>query len=139
MVEKEIIGLLPPGTYYTFHETSVAEAEVERSSKPETIALGVFGGIAGIAALVIAGLAIGRAISGPGDELDALRGLGADPRTLTWDATFGLLGAIVLGALSPSGSRSCSRPWLRSGRRSQIDPSPGFAADWTVFATGWPR
>ncbi len=136
VVEKEIIGLLPPGTLYTFHETSVAEAEVERSSKPETIALGVFGGIAGIAALVIAGLAIGRTISGQGDELDALRALGADPRTLTWDATFGLLGAIVLGALLAVGVAIVLSPLAPIGPAHQIDPRPGFAADWTVLVIG---
>ena len=136
VVEKEIIGLLPRGTTYTFHVTSVAEAEVERSSKPEAIALGVFGGIAGFAALVIAGLAIGRAISGQGDDLDALRALGADPRTLTWDATFGLLGAIVLGALLAVGVAIVLSPLAPIGPAHQIDPRPGFDADWTVLATG---
>ena len=135
-VEKEIIGLLPPGTLYTFHVTSVAEAEVERSSKPEAIALGVFGGIAGFAALVIAGLAIGRAISAQGDELDSLRALGADPLTLTWDAMFGLLGAIVLGALLAVAVAFMLSPLAPIGPAHQIDPNPGFAADWTVLATG---
>src|SRR6202034_533568 len=98
-VEKEIIKRLPKGTTYTFHVTSVAEGQVERSSKPEAIALGVFGAIAGLAALLIAGLAIARAVGAQGDDLAALRAMGARPRTLMYDAMFGLLGAIVLGAV----------------------------------------
>ena len=42
MVEREIIQLLPRGSVYTFHVTSVTEGQVERASKPEAIALGVF-------------------------------------------------------------------------------------------------
>jgi FtsX-like permease family len=135
-VEKEIIALLPRGTTYTFHVTSVAEGEVERSSKPEAIALGVFGGIAGLAALLIAGLAIGRGISAQGEELDTLRALGANPLTLTWDAMFGVWGAIVLGALVAVGVAFVLSPLAPIGPVHQIDPNPGFAADWTVLAIG---
>ena len=78
--------------------TSVTEGRVERSSKPEAIALGVFGAIAALAALLIAGQAISRALWAEGEDLDVLRALGADSLTVTWDAIFGLLGAVVLGA-----------------------------------------
>jgi hypothetical protein len=135
-VEKEIIGLLPPGTTYTFHVTSVAEGQVERSSKPEAIALGVFGAIAALAALLIAGLALSRAVGTQGEDLDALRALGADPVTLTWDAMFGLLGAILLGALLAVGVALALSPLAPIGPASQVDPSPGIAFDWTVLGPG---
>jgi hypothetical protein len=41
-VEREIIAALPPGSTYSFHLTSVVESQVERATKPEAIALGVF-------------------------------------------------------------------------------------------------
>ena len=53
-VEREIIRLLPPGTTQAFHVTSAVTGEVERASRPEAIALGVFGAIAGAATLLIA-------------------------------------------------------------------------------------
>ena len=59
-VEREIVDALPPGSTYSFHLTSVVEGEVERATKPEAIALGVFGIIAALAALLIAGQAISR-------------------------------------------------------------------------------
>ena len=61
-LNSEIIRLVPKGTPYDFHVTSVTEGRVERSSKPEAIALGVFGAIAALAALLIAGQAISRAL-----------------------------------------------------------------------------
>lgn len=64
-VEKEIIQLLPKGTVYTFKVTAVTEGQVERASKPEAIALGVFGAIAGLVTLLIAGLAISRGLWAP--------------------------------------------------------------------------
>ena len=54
-VEREIIAALPPGTTYDFHVNSAVAAEVNRSLEPESISLGVFGLIAGLAALIIVG------------------------------------------------------------------------------------
>ena len=42
------------------HITAVEEATAERAIEPQSIALGVFGAIAALAALLIAGQAIGR-------------------------------------------------------------------------------
>ena len=78
-VEREIIQLLPRGSVYTFHVTSVTEGQVERASKPEAIALGVFGAIAALVALLIGGLAISRGLWEDGEDLEVLRALGAEP------------------------------------------------------------
>jgi hypothetical protein len=136
-VEKEIVRLLPAGTTYTFHLTSVAEGQVERSSKPEAIALAVFGGIAALAALLIAGLAIGRAVGSQGEDLDTLRALGADPLTLTCDAMLGLLGAILLGSLLAVAVAIALSPLAPVGPGARVDPTPGIAYDWTVLGAGF--
>jgi hypothetical protein len=78
-VEQEIIHTLPSGESYNFHVTSVVEDQVERATKPESIALAVFGAIAGLAALLIAGQAIGRRLGADGEDLGVLRALGAGP------------------------------------------------------------
>jgi hypothetical protein len=135
-VEKEIIKLLPKGTTYTFHVTSVAEGQVERSSKPEAIALGVFGVIAGLAALLIAGLAIGRAVGAQGEDLDTLRALGSSPRALMYDAMFGVLGATVLGAVLAIAVAVALSPLAPIGPASQVNPTAGLAFDWTVLGPG---
>ncbi len=135
-VERHIIASLPPGTPYTFHVTSVVEGQVERASKPEAIALGAFGVIAGIAALLIAGLAISRALWEYGEELDVLRALGADPRTTTADAALGLVVAVIVGAVVAVGLAVALSPLALIGPIRQVDRAPGIAFDWTVLGIG---
>jgi hypothetical protein len=136
-VEQEITRLVPKGTPYAFLVTSVTEGAVERSSKPEAIALGVFGAIAALAALLIAGQAISRALWADRDDLDVLRALGADPLTVTWDAVFGLLGAVVIGATLAVVLAAALSPLAPLGPARQVDPTPGFAFDWTVLGLGF--
>jgi hypothetical protein len=136
-VEQEIARLVPKGSPYAFHVTAVTEGQVERSSKPEAIALGVFGAIAALAALLIAGQAITRALWAEGEDLDVLRALGADPSTVMWDATFGLLGAVTLGGLLAVGLAVALSPLAPLGPARQVDPAPGFAFDWSVLGVGF--
>jgi hypothetical protein len=134
--EQSIIRSLPKGTTYTFHVTTVAESQVERSSKPEAIALGVFGGIAALAALLIAGLAISRALAADDDDLDVLRALGADPTTMTWVAIVGLLAAVIIGVVLAAAIAVALSPLAPIGPASQVDPAPGLALDWAVLGLG---
>ena len=77
----------------------IEEATAERGIEPQSIALGVFGAIAALAALLIAGQAIGRQLRAGSDELDALRALGAGPATILADGLIGMAASIVAGAL----------------------------------------
>ncbi len=136
-VEQEITRLVPKGTPYAFLVTSVTEGRVERSSKPEAIALGVFGVLAALAALLIAGQAISRTLWADRDDLDILRALGADSLTVTWDAIFGLLGAVVIGATLSVVLAVALSPLAPLGPARQVDRTPGFAFDWTVLGVGF--
>ena len=136
-VEREIVNALPPDSTYSFHLTSVVEGEVERATKPEAIALGVFGIIAALAALFIAGQAISRRLWANGEDLDVLRSLGADRATMTADAMLGPLGAVLLGALLAVGIAMALSPLMPIGPARQVDPAPGVAFDWTVLLVGF--
>lgn len=98
-VESELRKLLPKGVPFTYVQAPDVLARAERTLKPESIALGVFGGIAGLAALLIAGQVIGRRIRLNTDELDVLRALGADPSMTIGDGLIGTLGAVLAGTL----------------------------------------
>jgi len=81
-VEAEIKQQLPNSSVVQI--TAVDEATAERAIAPQSIALGVFGAIAALAALLIADQAIGRQLRADTDDLDVLRALGASPgMTLT--------------------------------------------------------
>ena len=98
-VESELRAVLPKGVPFTYVQATDVLARAERTLKPESIALGVFGGIAGLAALLIAGQVIGRRIRLNTDDLDVLRALGADPTMTIGDGLIGTLGAVLLGTL----------------------------------------
>ncbi|MEP7021712.1 MAG: FtsX-like permease family protein [Pseudonocardiales bacterium] len=78
---------------------SVIRATAERALKPESVAVGVFGLIAALAALLISGQVIGRQIRGGGGDLAVLRALGADPSMTMIDALFGVACSVLAGSL----------------------------------------
>jgi hypothetical protein len=126
-VEREIITELPRGTGYAFHVTSVVEDQVNQSIEPETTALGVFGAIALLAGLLIAGQAVGRQLAQNESEAGVLRALGAGPWALVLDSLAGIMMAVVAGtalavgvavAISPLSPLGPVRPVTRAG-----DPS----------------
>lgn len=135
-VQKEVVGALPPNTAYAIHITSIAEAQVERATKPDSLALGTFGVIAGLVALTITMLILVRSIGERSSELDVLRALGAPFNAVATDLLLGNLGAIIVGALLASLLGVALSPLSPVGTVREIDPSPGFAVDWTVIAVG---
>jgi hypothetical protein len=136
-VEREIVHVLPKGTAYAFHVTSVVSGQVERASKPEAVALGVFGLIASLAALLIGGLTIARRLWSDSGDLDVLRALGASSVTVTIVATLGLLGSLLLGSIVAGALAILLSPLTLVGPIRQIEPSPGFSLDWTVLGVGF--
>ena len=111
-------------------------AKAERAIKPESIALGVFGGIAALAALLIVAQVIGRQQRLAVVELQTLRALGSSPAMVTADGLIGFAGAIVLGALLAMGVAVLLSPLAPLGPVRPVDPTGGFSTDWTVLGLG---
>src|SRR5205085_2754054 len=97
VVEAEIKQALPASTVISV--TSVGAATAERAIEPLSIALGVFGGIAALAALLIAAQAIGRQLRLAAEELETLRALGAGPAMTSSDGLIGIVGAVIVGSV----------------------------------------
>jgi hypothetical protein len=115
---------------------SVDEAKTERAIEPESIALGVFGLIAALAALLIAVQVIGRQLRAGADELDVLRALGARPAMAVADGLIGVTGAIVVGALVAMIVAVALSPIAPIGVVRSFYPDRGVAFDWTVLGLG---
>jgi hypothetical protein len=135
-VEREITNLVPPGTVYEFHLTSVVEGQVERAIRPEVIALGACGAIAAAAALLLGALALRRRISSLRVELAIARALGADRATLVAAGSIWAVATIICGALVAAVVTVASSPLAPIGVIRAVDESPGVEADWTVLASG---
>ncbi len=137
VVEREIIAKLPPGTTYSFRVTSAVAAEVNRSLEPESISLGVFGLIAGLAALIIAGGVIARGLQKEADDMNVLRALGGSPATSAITSLLGPLAAVVIGAALAVGVAYALSPLSPIGPVRAVYPDGGFAVDGRVFGVGF--
>jgi hypothetical protein len=131
-------GIVPRGVISAvgFMTDAPAIAGADRAIKPEGIALGVFGGLAGLALLIIAIQLIGRQLRLRADELDTLRALGADPAMVTTDGTIGTLASLVVGSLLAVIVAVGLSPLFPLGPVGRVTPV-SVAVDWTVLGWGF--
>lgn len=134
--EAAIQRVLPQGFPIEFYVAGQTEARAERAIEPTSIALAVFGGIAALAALVIAGQLIGRQLRRDPADLAVMRAVGADPVMTTADGLPGVLAAIVAGALLAAAVAVALSPLAPLGAVRAVYPYPGVAFDWTVLGGG---
>jgi hypothetical protein len=135
-VERELEGVLPTGLPPLFHLTSIVETQADTAIKPESIALGVFGLIAALAALLIAAQVIGRQLHFRADDLDTLRALGAGPALTSTDGLIGTIGSILGGSVLAGAVGVGLSPLSPIGLVRPAYPSRGIAFDWTVLGIG---
>lgn len=134
-----VVSALPtvlPMLYPTAITVGVATAKAERAIKPESIALGVFGGIAGLAALLIAFQLIGRQLRRLRPQAEVLRAVGAGPVAVAAPGVLGAVVASTAGALLALALAVSLSPLAPLGPVRPIYPDPGISADWTVLGLG---
>ena len=136
-VEREIINALPPGTTYDFHVTSLYTGQVNRSIAPEAIALAVFGLIAALAALIIAGGLVAREMQRNDDDVRIMRALGASPRMVVSTSLLGPAAVIVVGSLLAVVVGVVVSPLSPIGPVRAVYPHVGVAVDWLVLSLGF--
>ena len=134
--EAGIERVLPRGFPVVFYVTSLTAAKAERAIRPESIALGVFGGIAALAALLIAGQVIGRQLRLGAGDLEVLRALGASPAITVSDQLPGLVAAVAAGSLLAAAVAAGLSPLAPIGLVRPVYPDPGIAFDWMVLGVG---
>jgi hypothetical protein len=134
--EAAIQRVLPPGFPIEFYDTSLTVAKAQRAIAPTSIALAVFGGIAALAALIIAGQVIGRQLRRDPADLATMRALGAGPAVTTADGLPGVLAAIAGGALLAAAVAVALSPLAPLGAIRAVYPTPGVAFDWAVLGCG---
>jgi ABC-type lipoprotein release transport system permease subunit len=136
-VEREVIKALPKGTTYSFRATSVLAAQVNKSIEPEAIALGIFGLIAALAALVIASSLIARVLQSDGEDLLVLRALGAPPSMVAGSVLLGVLASILIGSVLAVVVGVALTPFSPIGPVHSVYPFKGLQFDWLVLGLGF--
>jgi hypothetical protein len=111
-------------------------AQGQREIKPEAIALGVFGLIAGIAALLIGGLTIGRMLRTGAAEMRTLQALGANNSMALCTQLIGVSLAVATGAILAVALAISLSPLSPLGPVRFVYPYPGVSFDWTVLGFG---
>jgi hypothetical protein len=135
-VEKSLTDILPPGSTYNFHITSRVVSAVELSVKPESVALGAFGAIAAVVALVLAAQAISRQLRiGDGDRR-VMRALGASPTVTVGEGLVGALIAVALGSVLAAAVAVVLSPLAPLGPVRPVYPDGGISFDWMVLGLG---
>ena len=118
------------------YSTSDIEAEAQRAIRPEAIALGVFGVIAGLAALLIGVQSISRQVQAGSGDTEILRGLGAGPAATTADGLPGIIGAIAAGSVLAAAVTVGLSPLTLFGPVRSAEPSAGIYLDTAVLGLG---
>jgi hypothetical protein len=111
-------------------------AKAQRAIKPEAVALGAFGAIVAVAALLIAAQLIGRQRRRSAEDLEVLRALGAGTTQTSTDGLPEILGTIVAGALLAAVVAVLLSPLAPLGPVRPVYPDPGVSFDWTVLGSG---
>jgi hypothetical protein len=135
-VEHELISVVPHGETYEFHVTSSVVAQVELAIKPESVALGAFGAIAGLVCLVLSAQAISRQLRRGEDERRILRALGADRSAAAFEGLLGPMFAVAFGVVLALVVATLLSPLAPLGPVRPVYPGARFAVDWSVFGVG---
>jgi FtsX-like permease family len=126
----------PGGSELYVYVTSAIEAQAQRSIRPEAIALGAFGLIAGLAALIIGTQSVSRQLRAGADDAGALRALGAGPAMIMADGLPGIVAAVAAGALLAVGVAVALSPLSLFGPVRQVQPGRQLYLDATVLGLG---
>jgi hypothetical protein len=118
------------------YDTGAIEAEAQRAIRPEAIALGVFGLIAGLAALIIGAQSVSRQLRAHAADAAILRALGAGPGTAVADSVLGVAGAIIAGALLAVAVAIGLSPFSLFGPVREAAPGRGAYLDATALGLG---
>ncbi len=119
-----------------FQVAAQTSQEADESIRPEALALGAFGCIAGLTALLIALEEVARQRRARDEELRVMRSLGASPAMTVTDGLIGTAGAIVIGGLLAAAVAFALSPLAPIGPARAVYPDRGFNADWAVIALG---
>lgn len=124
------------GLTFAVARQDIVQSEVRQAIGPQVVALAVFGAIAALAMLVLAGQGLAQLISRSAQDISVLRALGGSRAQTALAACLpgvvAILGATILAV---AGAIALS-PLAPVGQVRQFDPARGVQADGLVLGAG---
>ncbi len=118
------------------HVTSVDESHALKALRPLAVALFAFGGLTGLAGIVLVVQSIGRAIRADRAQGSTLRALGASPLTVVAISCVGPGLAVFAGMLLALSVALIASPAMPIGPVRRVQGSASFDLDTTVMVAG---
>jgi putative ABC transport system permease protein len=127
---------VPPGYRGNVQETGDLVDRVQRAVRPHSVALGLFGAVIGLAAVVLGAQATGRHVRDTAEDQRVLSAMGVSRRALVPASTaMGVL-PVVAGALGAIAVAFVLSPLAPIGPVRRIEPDPGFTMDAVAVVGG---
>jgi ABC-type lipoprotein release transport system permease subunit len=133
---KAEVGGPVPALNLDIRNAAVIRGEVRQAITPQSVALAAFGGIAGLALLVLAGQGLAQLLGRSGPDLAVAVGLGASRRQAALAASLPGAVAIVAGTVLALAGAIALSPLAPVGPVRQFDPVRGAQADGLVLGAG---
>ena len=124
------------GQIFVADET-VQAAAVERSIRPQAVALGLFALVLAVTALLVVGQAASRQLLAASRDNGALAALGLTRGQLLATGLIEVVAAVAAGAALACGVAVAASPLMPIGPARTADPDPGLSVDVPVLAVGF--
>jgi FtsX-like permease family len=111
-------------------------ATIQRSIRPEAVALAIFALVLACTALLIVGQAATRLLLAAGADNPVLAALGMTRGQLVAAALAEMAAAGAAGAVLAAGVAVAASPLMPIGAARLAEPDPGVSADWLVLSLG---
>jgi hypothetical protein len=132
LADDPTVNQLPP----VVQRYDVTRTQVQRSVRPQAVALALFGAAAALAMIALAGQAVVRMVGSWGADRAALRGAGLARSQLAVAFSLDAAGALVLGTVVALAVAAALSPLAPVGGVRRIAPAAGVQLDLTVLLGG---
>jgi ABC-type lipoprotein release transport system permease subunit len=124
------------GTNYDMSDLLVNAAAIQRTIRPDVVAMWLFAILVGIAAILVIGQVLAREVWAASAQYPTLRALGVARRQFVWGVTAPALAITLFGALFAVVVAIAASPLTPIGPARLAEPQPGFAVNISVLAAG---
>ena len=124
------------GLTFNISSSAIIHDQVQQAIRPQALALAIFGGIAGLAMLVLVGQGLARFISRAGGDISVMRGLGATRAQVTLTVGLPACSAVIGSVILAVAGAIALSPLAPVGPIRQFDPDRGLRADALVLGGG---